>query len=82
MPLDGDRDATVCDLDGITASSRYCGSFVWRPNVPHVLHVSHEGLAFDENNTLYFVDELNGGSIYKLIAGPLVASFWPPAPTT
>jgi len=55
---------------------------VWRPNVPHVLHVSHEGLAFDENNTLYFVDELNGGSIYKLIAGPLVASFWPPAPTT
>jgi uncharacterized protein len=27
--------------------------------------VSHEGLAFDKNNNLYFIDELNGGSIYK-----------------
>lgn len=27
--------------------------------------VSHEGLAFDKNNSMYFVDELNGGSIYK-----------------
>jgi secreted PhoX family phosphatase len=28
-------------------------------------HVSHEGLVFDKNNSLYFIDELNGGSIYK-----------------
>ena len=55
----------------ITAG-RYGGDFVWRTILPRV---SHEGLAFDEHNTLYFVDELNGGSIYKLIAGPLVASF-------
>ncbi len=27
--------------------------------------VSHEGLAFDKDNNLYFIDELNGGSIYK-----------------
>jgi uncharacterized protein len=27
--------------------------------------VSHEGLAFDKNNAMYFIDELNGGSIYK-----------------
>ncbi len=30
-----------------------------------VARVSHEGLAFDKNNNLYFIDELNGGSIYR-----------------
>ena len=30
--------------------------------------MSHEGLAFDKNNTLYFIDELNGGSIYKYVS--------------
>lgn len=30
--------------------------------------VSHEGLAFDKSNSLYFVDELNGGSIYKYVS--------------
>jgi uncharacterized protein len=48
----------------ITAG-QYGGNFVWRTIVPRV---SHEGLAFDENNTLYFVDELNGGSIYKYVS--------------
>ena len=41
------------------------GRFVWRTIVPRV---SHEGLAFDKNNALYFVDELNGGSIYKYVS--------------
>jgi len=41
------------------------GDFVWRSNVPRV---AHEGLAFDKNNTLYFIDELNGGSIYKYVS--------------
>ncbi|MBK8766649.1 MAG: DUF839 domain-containing protein [Burkholderiaceae bacterium] len=30
-----------------------------------VARVSHEGLAFDRNNNLYYIDELNGGSIYR-----------------
>jgi uncharacterized protein len=30
-----------------------------------VARVSHEGLAFDKNNDLYYIDELNGGSIYR-----------------
>lgn len=30
-----------------------------------IARVSHEGLAFDKNNNLYYVDELNGGSIYR-----------------
>jgi len=41
------------------------GEFVWRTSIPRV---SHEGLAFDQDNTLYFVDELNGGSIYKYVS--------------
>ncbi|MEQ1871072.1 MAG: phosphatase, partial [Vicinamibacterales bacterium] len=41
------------------------GDFVWRNILPRV---SHEGLAFDRNNALYFVDELNGGSLYKFVS--------------
>lgn len=36
--------------------------FVHQNVIPRV---SHEGLAFDKNNNLYFIDELNGGSIYR-----------------
>jgi len=38
------------------------GNFKWRRIIPRV---SHEGLVFDKDNNLYFIDELNGGSIYK-----------------
>jgi uncharacterized protein len=41
------------------------GNFVWRSIVPRV---SHEGLAFDANRSMYFIDELNGGSIYKYVS--------------
>ena len=30
-----------------------------------VARVAHEGLAFDKNNNLYYIDELDGGSIYR-----------------
>jgi uncharacterized protein len=30
--------------------------------------VSHEGLAFDRDNTLYYIDEFNGGSLYKFVS--------------
>jgi uncharacterized protein len=30
-----------------------------------VARVSHEGLAFDKHKNLYYIDELNGGSIYR-----------------
>lgn len=40
-------------------------SFLHRSILPRV---SHEGLAFDKNNNLYFIDELNGGSIYKYVS--------------
>lgn len=41
------------------------GNFVRRTIVPRV---SHEGLAFDRAKSLYFVDELNGGSLYKYVS--------------
>lgn len=37
-------------------------NFVSRNVIPRV---SHEGLVFDKDKNLYFIDELNGGSIYK-----------------
>lgn len=48
----------------ITAG-QYGGEFVQRIIIPRV---SHEGLAFDRKKSLYFVDELNGGSIYKYVS--------------
>lgn len=36
----------------------------WLSNIPSV---SHEGLKFDEDGTLYFIDENNSGSIYKFV---------------
>ena len=45
-----------------TTSSPATSDFVQRSILPRV---SHEGLAFDSGRNLYFVDELNGGSIYK-----------------
>ncbi|MEQ1730363.1 MAG: alkaline phosphatase PhoX [Vicinamibacterales bacterium] len=41
------------------------GTFVQRNIIPRV---SHEGLAFDRARNLYFVDELNGGAIYKYVS--------------
>ena len=49
----------------VTATGTGDSNFVQRSIIPHV---SHEGLAFDSNNSLYFIDELNGGSIYKYVS--------------
>lgn len=40
-------------------------NFIQRTVIPRV---SHEGLAFDAMKNLYFIDELNGGSIYKYVS--------------
>ncbi|MEZ4804063.1 MAG: esterase-like activity of phytase family protein [Bacteroidia bacterium] len=36
----------------------------WRDNIPSV---SHEGLKFDANGVLYFIDENTSGSVYKFV---------------
>jgi hypothetical protein len=47
-------------LTPLTASSNDDATFVHR-NV--ILRVSHEGIQFDKAGNIYFIDELNGGSI-------------------
>jgi secreted PhoX family phosphatase len=37
---------------------------VWRSTIPSV---AHEGVRFDSQGTLYFIDESNTGSIYKFV---------------
>lgn len=50
-------------------------------NVVHrniISRVSHEGLQFDAENNLYYIDELNGGSIFKYVSDTPTngATFW------
>lgn len=58
--------------NSVTATGTGDSNFVHRSILPRV---SHEGLAFDKENNLYFIDELNGGSIYKYVsANPAATS--------
>lgn len=49
----------------VTATGSSDSNFVQRSVLPRV---SHEGLAFDKDNSLYFIDEVNGGGIYKYVS--------------
>jgi hypothetical protein len=46
----------------VTAYSNDGADFVHQNVIPRV---SHEGIQFDKAGNLYFIDELNGGSVYK-----------------
>ena len=46
----------------LTAASNQGADFVHRNVVPRV---SHEGIQFDKAGHMYFIDELNGGNIYR-----------------
>ncbi|MBD9361312.1 alkaline phosphatase PhoX [Methylomonas fluvii] len=60
------------EVTNATTAAANGGTFIQRSILPRV---SHEGLAFDKNNNLYFVDELNGGSVYKYVsANPFATS--------
>ena len=48
----------------VTATGSSDSNFVQRSILPRV---SHEGLVFDKDNSLYFIDEVNGGGIYKYV---------------
>lgn len=61
----GSTKGRLFEVTNPTTAGPNGGNFVWRSNVPRV---AHEGLAFDRDHTLYFVDELNGGSIYKYVS--------------
>jgi secreted PhoX family phosphatase len=49
-------------IEPVTDSSNDRARFVHRNVVPRT---SHEGIQFDESWNMYFIDELNGGNIYK-----------------
>lgn len=61
----GSTKGRLFEITNPTTASANGGNFVARSVIPRV---SHEGLAFDSNKTLYFIDELNGGSIYKYVS--------------
>jgi len=61
----GSVKGRLFEVTNPVTAGQYAGHFVWRTIIPRV---SHEGLAFDKDNTFYFVDELNGGSIYKYVS--------------
>ena len=49
-------------LDPVTPASNIDAEFYHRNVVPRV---AHEGIQFDKAGNMYFIDELNGGNIYK-----------------
>ena len=46
----------------LTATSNSNADFVHQNVIPRV---AHEGIQFDQDGNMYFIDELNGGSLYK-----------------
>ena len=61
----GSTKGRLFEVTNPTTAAANGGSFIQRAIVPRV---SHEGLAFDANKSMYFIDELNGGSVYKYVS--------------
>ena len=49
-------------INPVTAASNLNADFVHQNVIPRT---SHEGIQFDQDGNMYFIDELNGGSVYK-----------------
>jgi hypothetical protein len=49
-------------FDPVTTTSNAHSNLIHRNVIPRT---SHEGMQFDDQGNLYFIDELNGGNIYK-----------------
>ena len=63
---DGSTKGRLFELTNpVAATGPGDANFIHRSVLPRV---SHEGLAFDKDRSLYFIDELNGGSIYKYVS--------------
>lgn len=61
----GSTKGRLFEVTNPTTAAANGGTFIQRAIIPRV---SHEGLAFDANKSMYFVDELNGGSVYKYVS--------------
>jgi len=55
----------------LTSSSNDNADFVHQNVIPRT---SHEGIQFDNAGNMYFIDELNGGSVYKYTSAASLAS--------
>ncbi len=49
-------------IDPVTAASNVNADFVHQNVIPRT---SHEGIQWDRDGNMYFIDELNGGNVYK-----------------
>jgi hypothetical protein len=49
----------------LSAASNINADFVHHNAIPRT---SHEGMAFDKEGNFYFIDELNGGNLYKFVS--------------
>lgn len=58
----GSNRGRVFEVTNPVSAGQNGGTFIARNVIPRV---SHEGIAWDKQNAMYFIDELNGGSIYK-----------------
>ena len=61
----GSSKGRLFEVTNATTAAANGGNFLQRSVIPRV---SHEGLAFDSARSMYFVDELNGGAIYKYVS--------------
>lgn len=61
----GSTRGRLFEVTNPTTATANGGNFVQRNVIPRV---SHEGLAFDNSKSMYFIDELNGGSIFKYVS--------------
>ena len=61
----GSTKGRLFEVTNATTAAANGGTFIQRSVIPRV---SHEGLAFDSAKSMYFVDELNGGAVYKYVS--------------
>jgi uncharacterized protein len=57
-------------VNPVTAASNLNADFVHQNVIPRT---SHEGLQFDKAGNLYFIDELNGGNVYRFSSAAKLA---------
>lgn len=61
----GSTKGRLFEITNASTAGADGGDFIHRNIIPRV---SHEGLAWDKNKAMYFIDELNGGSIYRYVS--------------
>lgn len=61
----GSTKGRLFEVTNAVSATAGTGTLIERNVLPRV---SHEGLAFDSQKAMYFIDELNGGSVYKYVS--------------